>query len=159
MQFNVNRNHHRAAQTNHQCSIILFYKHYSGSTVTKAQSTKTKAFSLKSMLVLLVSPPGACPGLQTPSPSRTPARPSATDALFDSSLRILCSSRFFAWKRKLLVRFSLCGEKRMKREPGVQWWDRCELGQTEVIAVLPLLLLPQVTSSPFSCFSHSFLYM
>ena len=35
----------------------------------------------------------------------------------------------------------------------------CELGQTEVIAVLPLLLLPQVTSSPFSCFSHNFLYM
>ena len=157
-----NHNHHRAAQANHQCSIIVVYKHYSGSTVTKAQSTKTKAFSLKAMLVLLVSQPGACPGLRTPSPSRTPTRPSAPDALFDSWPRTLCSSTFFVWKRKVLVRISLSGVfiswEMIKSEAGVQWWGRCELGQTEVIAVLRLLLvsshnLPRlqlVTISPVS---------
>ena len=95
------------------------------------------------MLLLLVSQPGACPGPQTPSPSRTPARPSAPDALFDSWPRNLCSSRFFVWKRKVLFRLIFVWSNiwRIKRKPDVQWWDRCESGQTDVIAVLHPLFL------------------
>ena len=73
--------HHQAAQFNQCIIVVVSTSITAGSTVTKASSlTKTKAFSLKAMLVLLVSQPGACPGLQTPSPSHTPTRPSAPDA-------------------------------------------------------------------------------
>ena len=80
------------------------------------------------MLLLLVSQPGACPGPRTPSPSRTPARPSAPDALCDSWPRNLCSSRFFVWKRKVLFRLIFVWSNiwRIKRqtcsdETGVNW--------------------------------------
>ena len=53
--------------------------------------------------MLLVSPPGACPGPQTPSPSRTPARPSAPAAWSGSLPRNLGSSTFDAWKKVKLV--------------------------------------------------------
>ena len=155
--------HHQAAQAKISAVSLWSTSITAGSTVTKASSlTKTKAFSLKSMLVLLVSPPGACPGLQTPSPSRTPTRPSAPDAWFCNSLRILGSSTFFAWKSKVWLDL-VCPEKDLKMQK--ESWAcsdevgvNCELGQTEVIAVLCLLLLdPTSHKPPFSCSSHVFL--